>query len=357
LKIALLGCGVAIEHHLAALRGVPDIELAWFCDKDQSKAKRAMEMWGKGGLTAPDFDTLIEQAKPHVVHICTPPGTHAHFAVKAMEAGCHVLLEKPMATSPEEAERILEARDRSGCALCVMHNHMFDPPIIRVRELVERGTLGELVFGEGRYFLDIDKMAKEGMDRPDHWALALRSGIAGEYTPHTIYLLQSFFGPCQKLQLMHRSNTSLIEQGLPRETFAIQLSFENALGRIFMMDCMPYGHFSIDLYGTRATVHINMMDLTYRIGRIRSGLPLAAARMGSTFEEGLQSLWQTLANATRIATGRLKRRPGHRALVHAFYQSLRNGNPVPISGEEGIGTVRTIDMLDSAMAGLSQPVL
>lgn len=350
MKIGLVGCGVAIEHHLPALRSVPDVQDLWFCDKNESQARKAMKMWGKGGMTGTDFDRLLEKPKPDVVHICTPPATHATFAIRALEAGCHVLLEKPMATSIEDAMRILKARDKSKRMLCMMHNHLFDPPITRVRQLIESGALGELIYGEGIYFLDTEKMVEEKMHKPDHWAYTLESGLAGEYTPHTIYLLQSFFGPSQELQLMHGTVGSPMEDGLLSKSFAIQLRFDKAFGRILMMDRMPYGHFSIDIYGTCAAAHINMMDLTFRIERIRSSLPLTAARMESTLEQGMQSLWQTFGNVLRIATGRLKRRPGHRALIRAFYQSLRNGNSVPISGEDGLDTVRTIEQLNKAMA-------
>jgi predicted dehydrogenase len=232
----------------------------------------------------------------------------------------------------------------------MMHNHMFDPPIIQVRRLVESGALGELIYCEGRHFIDIDKMAKENLDRPDHWVHTLGTRMAGEYSPHAIYLLQSFFGPCRELQLMHGQIGSHKDKGLPSECFAIQLSFEKVFGKILLVDRMPYGHFSIDIYGTRAVAHINMMDLTFRIERIRSGLPVAAAHMESTFEQGLQNLWQTLRNAFHIVTGRLKRRPGHRALISTFYHCLQNGKPVPIPVEDGMDTVRTIEMLEDALS-------
>lgn len=352
IKVGFVGCGVGIEHHLPALKRVPDVQTLWFCDKIESQAQKAMKIWGKSCMTGTDFDELLRKSTPDVVHICTPPKTHAALTIKALETGCHVLLEKPMTTSIEDAERILETRNKSKRMLCMMHNHLFDPPVLQVRRLVESGILGDLLYGEGRYFLDMDKMIKEHVDRPEHWVYSLNSRVAGESTPHTIYLLQSFFGPAKELQLMYDAACSSVKSELQHESFAIQIRFAKALGRILMIDRMPYGHFSIDLYGTHAAAHINMMDLTYRIERIRSGMPLAAARMGSTVEQSLQGLGQTFGNALKIITGRLKRRPGHRALIQGFYQSIRHCTAVPVSGEEGRDTVRTIGMLDDAMATL-----
>ncbi|MBW1817237.1 MAG: hypothetical protein JRJ60_08755, partial [Deltaproteobacteria bacterium] len=223
---------------------------------------------------------------------------------------------------------------------------LFDPPIVKGRKLIESGLLGDLVYGEGRYFLDTPKMIEEKMDSPDHWVYSLNSGLASEYSPHTIYLLQSFLGPASEIQVIHENmNISpTVQPGL--EAFAVQLRFQHAVGRTLMLAKMPYGHFGIDLYGTRAAVHINMMDLTYRVEMIRKGLPLVAARMESTVEQGITSLIQTVANAFRIGIGSLKRRPGHRTLIKEFYRSLRSHTPVPVPGEDGLDTVRTLEMID-----------
>lgn len=350
MKVGLLGCGVAVAHHLRALKSVPNVQILWFCDKEESHARKAKAVWGSGGVIGTDFEDLLNKAKPDAVHVCTPPSTHAEFACKALESGCHVLLEKPMTTSLEDAQRVLAVRDSSGRTLCMMHNHLFDPVIIRIRNLVESGTLGELVYAEGRFCLELDKMAKEKMDRSDHWVYTLKSGIAGEYTPHMIYLLQSFLGPATELQLMHGYNGSPSQDRMRQESFAVQLRFEKGFGHMLMMSHMPYGHFSIHLYGTRGAVHVNIMDLTFRLEQMRKALPREAAFMEATIRQGLQNVSQTLGNGLRIVTGQLKRSPGHRGLMKAFYESLRNGDSVPVPGEDGLYTVQTLDMLDRAIS-------
>lgn len=349
ISVGIVGCGTAVGHHIAALKSVPGIRSVWFCDSQPEAARRAMQLWGRGGFAGDDFEGFMGPSKPEVLHICTPPASHAGLAVRALEAGCHVLLEKPMATSSEETRRIIEARDISGRKLCMMHNHIFDPPILAARRDVGKGMLGELIYGEGRYFLDTGKMRHENLDRPDHWAYSLKSGIAGEYLPHTVYLLQSFFGSTRELQLMQGAGP-MREGGRPRNSYAAQLRFDHAVGRILMIDRMPYGHFSIDLYGTQAAIHVNMMDLTLSTERIRHGIPLTAARMESTVEQSLQKLWQVFSNSVGILTGRLKRRPGHRALVKAFYESIRSGNDVPVPAEDGAAVVRTMEMIDKSVA-------
>jgi len=350
LRIGILGCGTAAEHHLDALKYISDIEVTWFCDVSEDRAKNAMNQWGHVSKIGSNIDELLLYHTPDVVHICTPPSTHSELTVKALNSGCHVLLEKPMATTNAEAKKIVCARDASGKQVCIVHNHMFDPSIIKARQIIEMGVIGHLVYGEARYFLSKSKKQKEGTIVPDHWAYKLASGIAGEYLPHPIYLLQSFFGPCCSLQFQGKyvgktANNSQVLLG-----YALQLQFHTALGRILMIDNMDYDHFSIDIYGTRGAIHINMMDLTYSIERQRPALPLILSRMGVTVEQSFQRLLVTLSNLILIGTGHLKRRPGHKLLIKKFYHAVRNNIPMPVPIEDGLAQVNTMEMLNHLLA-------
>ncbi len=349
IKAGFVGCGVGAAHHIPALKAVPHVDIVWFCDRDENQARKLMKLWGKNATINKNFEKLLNDSRPDVVHVCTPQVTHMDLTIKAFKAGCHVLLEKPMAMSVDECKRILAARDKSECQLCMMHNHIFDPVIQDMHYAIEQGVLGKLICGEARHFYTVQKMAEEGSLDPNHWVHSLKSGIAGEFIPHSMYLLQYFFGSCRELQLIHEEIDKDVQSGQMRKCWSIQLRFENAVGRILVTDFWPYGHFGIDLYGTLAAAHINMMDLTYSIERIHEFLPLTAARMESTVEQSFHKLWQILTNSARIATGQLKRRPGHRGLVRAFYDALRNGKPVPVSGEDGLAVVQTLEMLDKAM--------
>jgi len=349
LRIGILGCGTAAEHHLDALKYISDIDVTWLCDIFETKAIYAAKQWARHAKTGTDVNELLMSHRPDVVHICTPPSTHAELTIKALESGCHVILEKPMATTNAEAMKIVHARDASDKQVCLMHNHMFDPPIRKARAVIQNGDIGRLIYGEARYFLSKDKKKRENMIDQNHWAYKLASGIAGEYLPHPIYLLHSFFGPCLDLQLQTKdagggSNSQMMH------AYALQLQFRTALGRILMIDNMDYEHFSIDIYGSRAAIHINMMDLTYSIERQRSGLPLVVSRVGVTVEQSIQRLFGTLSNLFFIGTGRLKRRPGHKLLIKEFYHAIRNNTPMPVPTEDGLAQVNTMEMLNHLLA-------
>jgi predicted dehydrogenase len=92
-----------------------------------------------------------------------------------------------------------------------------------------------------------------------------------------------------------------------------------------------------------------MLDLTYTTYRERD-LGVVAGRMGASVEESLVRLWSTTSNVAKIATGKLTRRPGHRTLVKAFYDSLRDGGPPPVPPEEGRETVRIMKRIEELLA-------
>jgi predicted dehydrogenase len=341
MKVCLLGCGVAVEHQIPAIRGFPGARIAGICDLNEARLKEFGERWGIPNRYA-DFGEMLQRERPDVVHVMTPPGTHASLAVQAMESGSHVLVEKPMATSEEDAERMIQAAARREVKLCVMHNHLFDPQILKAGSMLEQGSLGDILHVAVNYSLDRRKMVQEGLIRPDHWAHRLPIGIFGEYLPHLTYLALAFMPRIETVQAS-RNGEGGYEVGRVNG-ISVQLKGGGATGHLMMLDHMAYGHFSLHLYGTRCVVHINMLDLTTTVEKER-GLPRPAAWMLSTVEQGCLSILATFRNAAKIATGRLRRRPGHKLLIERFYDSIRRDMPSPVTGEEGMAVVRTLDMI------------
>jgi hypothetical protein len=108
------------------------------------------------------------------------------------------------------------------------------------------------------------------------------------------------------------------------------------------------GFFAVELFTPQMVVRLNMLDLTYTVYRERD-LGVVLGRMGASVEESLRHLWSTTANVGRIVAGRLKRRPGHRTLVQAFYDSVRDGAAPPVPAEEGRETVRVMCRIEELL--------
>ena len=104
-RAGLVGAGNICEFHVAAVQALPDVELVGICDLDAARAEEAAAKWDTKAFAS--LDALVD-AGANVIHVLTPPSAHAKVAIAALERGCHVLIEKPIAESVEDARRIGE---------------------------------------------------------------------------------------------------------------------------------------------------------------------------------------------------------------------------------------------------------
>ncbi|KIH75861.1 Predicted dehydrogenase [Geoalkalibacter ferrihydriticus] len=342
LKIGLVGCGVALGLHTQAIAPLEGVRIVGLCDIDAGRLQAAGRQFSEAQCFARLAD-MIRECRPDVVHILTPPKTHLDLALEVIDQGCHVLVEKPMAMTVAEADRIMVAAREKNVQLCVMHNHLFDPHLEKVRNFIEKGGIGEIIGVHGVFFIDRGKMLEEGNEQPDHWIHDLPLGIFGEHaTPHMLYLVLSFLGPVEQVRAL-KNTTDL--SGRTIHGLEILLDAGKNTGHISLLDNMDYPQFMLRLFGTRGVVHLNMYDLTWTVERHRK-LPKTLAAMVATVDMASQSLGRTGANVARILTRKLTRRPGHRKLISTFYEGIRSNAAPPVSGEDGREVVRVLEMIE-----------
>ncbi len=149
-KVALIGCGgIANGKHLPNLARVREVSLVAFCDIIIDRAQAAAAKYGVPGAKAyTSYKELLEKEKPDVVHVCTPNISHSEISIAAMESGCHVLCEKPMAINEAEAKAMLDTAKRTGKKLTIGYQNRFTPEAQYIKAECERGTLGEIYFAK-----------------------------------------------------------------------------------------------------------------------------------------------------------------------------------------------------------------
>ena len=114
-----------------------------FSDPNLERAKQCAERYG--GKAFSDHNELLNEMKPDAVSVCTPNVTHAPISIAAAKAGAHVLVEKPMAMSDEEAKQMIDAANEAGVYLMVGHNQRLMPPHVKAKEILESGRLGKVL--------------------------------------------------------------------------------------------------------------------------------------------------------------------------------------------------------------------
>lgn len=152
-RFALIGCGRISHKHIEGFVNDKNrIDLVAVCDVDQSraeeKAKEYLRLLPDAEVSVfTDYRRMLEEIKPDVVSIATESGYHADITVECLRFGCHVIVEKPMALSTTDADRMIRTAEESGKNLAVCYQNRFNPPIIRVEKAIKNGRFGTLMNG------------------------------------------------------------------------------------------------------------------------------------------------------------------------------------------------------------------
>ncbi|RKQ35612.1 Gfo/Idh/MocA family protein [Oceanobacillus halophilus] len=153
IKVAVIGCGSIAKHrHLPEYANNKAVEIVAVCDIVSDRVTEMAELYNAKAYT--DFEELLEKESVDAVSICLPNYLHAPVSIAALNAGSHVLCEKPMATSSKEAEEMIEAAKRNEKKLMIGHNQRFVSSHQKARELIATGEVGKIysfrtTFGHG----------------------------------------------------------------------------------------------------------------------------------------------------------------------------------------------------------------
>lgn len=144
LKVGVIGCGsIATIRHLPEYAANPYTELAAVCDVNQERAQQTADLYQTKAYT--DYQELFANEDLDIISVCTPNYLHAQISIAGLEAGCNVLCEKPMATSAEDAQMMIEAAKRNGKKLMIAHNQRFVKSHQKAKELIAKGEIGKVV--------------------------------------------------------------------------------------------------------------------------------------------------------------------------------------------------------------------
>lgn len=341
MKVGIIGAGLNSNYHVSFAKAYTGAEIVGIADRDVSRARDIAAKHGIPGVFGSAVE-LLDAVAPDVVHVVTPPGTHYAVVSEVLAADRHVLVEKPLALSLNEAEALYRLAERRGVRLCPVHNHLFDPCMAKAAMLIRSGAAGRVVNVESYYGLNTEIPALRDYPQPNvlPWLYGLPGGVYHDFLPHPLYVLLEYIGAPRTLEVMQRSN-GVLAQRLPDE-IRILLDGENALGSVTVsFAAKPHLHF-LRIYGTRMMVEVDFNTMTTVAHRV-SVLPKAAQKATYNLDEGWQRARATVSNVGAFLTGRLKPYQGMMTLIHEYYDSIRSGKPPPISKERALLVVKTMD--------------
>lgn len=153
LRAVLAGCGAMSAGWIEAAKACPDLAIVGFADLDRARAEQAAALWGKPAETGADAGAMIDALRPDILFdVAVPVARHA-LVSHALSRGCHVLTEKPMAETLEQATDLLDRARAAGRIHAVVQNRRYIAPIRRIRRLLASGVLGPVTSLHCDFFL------------------------------------------------------------------------------------------------------------------------------------------------------------------------------------------------------------
>ncbi len=343
LSSAIVGCGVIGPTHANALQSLHSegARLVAFADEVPSKAEALAEKYGAEAKT---FEDILADPGIDAVHICVPSGLHAALGVRALEAGKHVVVEKPMDITLEACDALLAAQAASGKRLAVISQHRFDKASIEVKAALDAGLLGPMVYAESQVPWYRSQEYYDSGDWRGTWALDGGGAVMNQGV-HNADLIRWLCGPVETVYAQAR--TLAHERIETEDVLAATLTFRSGAVGSFAASTALYPGFAVKvgIYGTEGSAIIEgdrLHTLTTKSGLTGGGeaVPVHALQMAGGGTKSAAS------DPAAIWGG------AHEAQIADFLQCCRTGAAPKVDGTEGRKAVELVlAIYESARTG------
>lgn len=314
MNFAIVGCGFIAKKHAEAISNIPNAKLKAVCDKIESAMVPYAERYGVNCYT--NLSKLLKDPSIDVICICTPSGLHASIAEEVAAAKKHIVLEKPIALTLQESERIIQAAEENQVKLAVVHPNRFRPVVQELKKIMDRGLLGKISHASVKVNWNrtqdyYDQSAWRGTKLFD-------GGVLMNQAIHNLDLLLWLLGEPDQVFSMQATRLRKIES----EDVSIGvLRFKSgALGVVEASTTVYSSNFeeSITIFGEKGTVKIGGKNAIY----------LEHLEIDGVIEDEVKELKEKiLADPWGI--------PGHQKIIEDMMTAVKeNTNPI-VNGVEG----------------------
>ncbi len=334
LRVALVGAGYVAGHHLAALKRLDFVEVVGLCDANLDAAKALAERHGIAAV-ASNLAGLAT-TRPQAVYVLTPPASHAAIALEALEMGCGVLVEKPMADTVAECEAMIAKAREKGLILGVNHSDLLDPVVMRALDAVRAGRIGDVV--------SVDILRSS--EYPAYAGGRLPAQVAQGSYPfrdlgvHGLYTLEAFLGPLRDLEV--RFQASGRDPNLRFDEWQARVDGERGFGRLLLSWNARPMESRIVVRGTQGHVEVDRFLQVCRIHRVLPG-PKFIGIVLNTVLGAIADVFRVPWNVVRFATGLLKPSPGIQKGAADFAHAARDNGRPPFDGEDALRIARLLE--------------
>jgi predicted dehydrogenase len=339
LRAAVIGCGAIAHEHFAFLARSPQARLAGICDKSVALAEAARDLYSPAPVYT-DATAMLEEQRPDVVHVLTPPQTHDALVRQALAAGAHVICEKPMTGTAAETAALLDAAAAAGRVLVESRNLLFNDPVIALLDTIRAGRLGTV--RECDVLLQLDFLASpfgdENLAGP---GVDLPGGAVHDFLPHLVYLFEALTGASEARAVYGRLENISGNKRAGFDFLDALIDAGEVRGRLRVATDVEPSAFRVAVRGTQASVETDLYNPFFRyegppdtgkrapLGQVRAGLGLMGA--------GLTNLKNKIGQHGTIH--------GMGRMLEAVYAAIGRGETPPITPAEILSTARLTDRI------------
>jgi predicted dehydrogenase len=339
MKAALIGAGQIARQHLTCLNTLPGVELVAICDLSPATGEAAAERYGIPAWFT-DHRIMLDKVRPDVVHVTTPPTSHFRLAMDALDAGAHVIVEKPATSTFEELETLTRRAKETGRHVVEDYNYVFNNAPQQILRLIEAGEFGAVTHVEVLICLDI--LGPGGFADPNapHPALKLAGGAIADFLPHLASLAHMFVGPHRSAKTVWSKRKPSL---LPFDEFRSVVEAERGTATLGFSASAQPDAFWLRVYGERMQATANLFETRLTFDGPRN-VPKPLRPFFSGLKEGSDIRRAALSTLLRKFKG-----PGAYEGLWEFlartYRALGDGSTLPIAARDVLAVNRMVEAL------------
>jgi predicted dehydrogenase len=350
LKVAIVGCGKIADAHALVLQRIEGCAIVGVCDREPLMARQLYERFPVKKYFS-ELTQLLNETRPDVVHVTTPPESHFNIAKVCLEEGCHVYVEKPFTIYEDEARKLIALANERGLKVTAGHDSQFSHVARRMRSLVQSGFLGDGPVHMDSYFCY--KIGRSGyagalLGDPNHWVRRLPGKLLQNIISHGIARIAEFLSSDSPEVIAHGFVSPFLKSMGESEVIdELRVIISEEAGTTayftFSSQMRPDLH-EFRIYGTKNGLVVDQ-DTETLIKLRGEGYKSYLQMFVPPVVMARQHFGNLTANLGTFLARDFHMDSGKKYLIDAFYRSILEDGPVPIPYREILLTAKIMEAI------------
>lgn len=352
LRVGIIGCGKIADGHAEQLRALDGVELVAACDREPLMVGQFIDRW-PGLAGHGDAAAMLATERLDVVHVATPPDSHVALACMALDAGCHVFMEKPLALDAAGARAVLDHAALRERKVGVNYLYNFEAPALALQAMLDQGCLGDIVHVDTSYGYNLSgDYGIAVMADPAHWVHRLPGKLFHNVIDHVLAKVVPLLeGPVEvqaRAWRMRPASGDARVDAMPDELrFLLSAANGVTVSGMVSSHARPVAH-GMTVRGTRDSVELDYAARTL-VRSQRQQQPSAIGRLFPAWVQASRYARQGLGNVAAFARSDFHYFQCMRVLLQRFHASIRGSAADPVPPAHILMVATLIDQIVAAV--------